>query len=61
MFTQDGPAGEQGMVSMIIANPVAKDPSTLIIPEHYAIGLTQQLLFAEQPSSNYRDLLTCFF
>lgn len=32
MFTQDGPAGEQGMVSMIIADPVAKDPSTLIIP-----------------------------
>lgn len=32
MFTQDGTAGEQGMVSMIIADPVAKDPSTLIIP-----------------------------
>jgi len=32
MFTQDGAAGEQGMVSMKIANPVAKDPSTLIIP-----------------------------
>lgn len=32
MFTQDGAAGEQGMVFMIIANPVAKDPSTLIIP-----------------------------
>ncbi len=32
MFTQDGAAGEQGMVSMIIADPVAKDPSTLIIP-----------------------------
>ncbi|EEF27092.1 conserved hypothetical protein [Ricinus communis] len=29
---QDGAAGEQGMVSMIIADPVAKDPSTLIIP-----------------------------
>lgn len=32
MFTQDGAAGEQGMVSMRIADPVAKDPSTLIIP-----------------------------
>lgn len=32
MFTQDGAAGEQGMVSMIIADPVAKDPSTLRIP-----------------------------
>ncbi|KAG6383884.1 hypothetical protein SASPL_155490 (mitochondrion) [Salvia splendens] len=45
MFTQDGPAGEQGMVSMIIANPVAKDPSTLIIPEHYAIGGSLTQLF----------------